>query len=67
MLEKIECTTYWVNQKEILEHWNDVCEALFNPFEFRFCDLDEPTPVAAFTGMMMCAFCGVVGFGGVRH
>jgi hypothetical protein len=63
MLEKIQCTSYWEQQQKVLEQWNDVCEALFNPFSIRLCDLEKPIPVAAFTGMMMCAFCGVVGFG----
>jgi hypothetical protein len=63
MLAMITSSSYWFQKEKWMAAWDSFCAALFSPFPFAMADIDEEAPRHQFTGMMMCAFCGVVGLG----
>ena len=58
MLSLITSSKYWELQESVLAAWNKVCSALFHPFPD-----EEEGADPTYTGLMMCAYCGVVAMG----
>jgi len=63
MLSLITGTPFWHNIDATMAQWNATCRAYLNPFTFDVTMAEEENPEQTCTGMMMCAFCGVVALG----
>ena len=66
MLAMITSSAFWFEKEKWMAKWDSFCAATFNPFPFSIADsgdMDEEALRHQFTGMMMCAYCGVVGLG----
>jgi hypothetical protein len=63
MLSLITGTPFWRNIDATMAQWNATCRAYLNPFTFDVTMVEEENPEHTCTGMMMCAFCGVVALG----